>query len=130
PVELTATPTSTFAKRALESVVVVETYDAAGRSVSVGTGTVWADLRGEGQGIMVVTSFHVVRNAWNATVTFADGETLPVTGLDAEDEAHDLAMLGTRTRRSRTPHLRCAKAPADPGDHVVALRAPAGLGWS
>jgi len=107
-----------------------------GQSNEVGDGSDDKQHRGVGTGVVIVdsgiilTNLHVVQGARRIKVTFADGteSDAEVTGVQAEN---DLAVL----RASKIPDdLQAAtmRSTGDllPGDHVIAVGFPFGIGPS
>jgi len=107
-----------------------------GQSNEIGDGSDDKQHRGVGTGVVIVdsgiilTNLHVVQGARRIKVTFADGteSDAEVTGVQAEN---DLAVL----RANRIPDdLQAAtmRSTGDlmPGDHVIAVGFPFGIGPS
>lgn len=77
--------------------------------------------------MVVVTNYHVVDNAINETVTFADGASFPATVLGADPGA-DLAVLSVSSIPSDvTPLTLVSSVSLQVGDPVVAVGSPYGL---
>jgi hypothetical protein len=74
----------------------------------------------------IVTNFHVIEGASSAVAKLAEGSTLPVAGILAQDANEDLVVLkidGTKLR-----FLTLASTfDLQVGDHVVAIGSPLGL---
>jgi S1-C subfamily serine protease len=104
-----------IAQAAIPSVVLIRT------PTGVGSGFVAAK---DGK---VVTNFHVIRNAAQAVVETSDGAKYKDVEVIALDETRDLAVL-----RIRAPGLKPLSlgdsALSKPGEHVVAIGNPLGLG--
>ena len=104
-----------IAEIAIPSVVVIKT------PIGLGSGFVAAP---EGK---IVTNFHVIRGASQATVVTSDRVEHKDVEVIALDEAHDLAVL-----RISAPGLRplplADSSTSKPGEHVVAIGNPLGLG--
>ncbi|MDR3493009.1 MAG: Do family serine endopeptidase [Ancalomicrobiaceae bacterium] len=75
---------------------------------------------------LVVTNNHVVENAKTMTVTMDDGKTLDATVVSTDPKT-DLAVLKV-TEKGDYPFVSFAKEAAKPGDWVVAIGNPYGLG--
>jgi S1-C subfamily serine protease len=75
----------------------------------------------------IVTNYHVIRGAKQATVVTADGREFKDVELMAADPGHDLAVLRIGAHGLRALALGDS-AIAKPGEHVVAIGHPLGLG--
>lgn len=75
----------------------------------------------------IVTNFHVIRDVRLATVVTADGREYSDVEVMASDPAHDIAVLRIAARQLRALKLGNALT-AVPGDHIVAIGHPLGLG--
>lgn len=76
---------------------------------------------------VVVTNNHVIENAINITVTFANGDSYPATVL-GQDAKADLAVLSTSSMPSDAPALDLISSTSlSVGDPVVAVGSPYGL---
>jgi serine protease Do len=87
----------------------------------LGTGFVVSD---DGR---IVTNVHVIRGASTATVVTSSGDEIADVELMATDEAHDLAVLRVHAKGLKALPLGDS-ATAKPGEHVVAIGHPLGLG--
>jgi S1-C subfamily serine protease len=77
--------------------------------------------------IVVVTNYHVVQDAINITVTFADGDGYAATVLGSDPYA-DLAVLSMSTQQSEFAHLEIVSSSSlEVGDQVIAVGNPYGL---
>jgi S1-C subfamily serine protease len=92
--------------------------------------------RGSGSGFLwddkghVVTNFHVIQGASQATVTVADGREYPAKLVGASP-AHDLAVLKIDTDFKRpTPVPLGTSNNLRVGQHVFAIGNPFGLDWT
>lgn len=102
------------------SVVMILTGNSAGTLAGVGSGVV---LRADG---IIITSYHVVKNARHVQVRFANGEVLDTVELANFDARADLAVL----RIPAGGLSAIAPAPTDatkPGAPVYVVSHPAGL---
>lgn len=111
---------------ATESVVSIETTST---QTNIFGGSI--ETEGEASGVIVadnliVTNLHVVENATEITVTFADGESVQASVLGA-DETHDLAVLSAETGNRPAIEIG-SSSDLELGDTVVALGYPLGLG--
>jgi len=88
-----------------------------------GSGFIY-DLNGQD---VVITNFHVVDSAVNATVTFQDGNTYTAKVLGS-DEYSDLAVLSTDAPQSEmVPLTVVSSSNLLVGDQVIAIGSPYGL---
>lgn len=92
--------------------------------------------RGIGTGVIIVdkgtilTNLHVVAGAENVTVTFADGTESPASVIGTRPE-HDLAVLQPKTvPDDLVPATMRSTGDLRPGDEVVAVGFPFGIGPS
>ena len=92
--------------------------------------------RGSGSGFLwddqghVVTNFHVIQGASQATVTLADSREYPARLVGASP-AHDLAVLKIETDlRRATPVELGTSDNLQVGQHVFAIGNPFGLDWT
>lgn len=77
--------------------------------------------------LVLVTNNHVIENAINETVTFADGKSYPATVLGSDAKA-DLAVLTVSSMPSGvTPLTLVSSETLQVGDPVVAVGSPYGL---
>jgi serine protease Do len=104
-----------IAETATPSVVLIKVPDGLGTGFVVS-----ADGR-------IVTNMHVIRGAKSAIVQTAEGKEYADVELMAADEPHDLAVLRIRARDLKPLALGDSSA-AKPGQHVVAIGHPLGLG--
>ncbi len=76
---------------------------------------------------VIITNNHVVQDAINITVTFADGESYPATEI-ASDPLADLAVVTTNQMPTDLPSLTLLSSSSlQVGDPVVAIGTPFGL---
>ncbi len=104
-----------IARTAIPSVVLIRT------PTGLGSGFVAA------AGGKIVTNFHVVRGATQASVVTSDGKEYKDIEVLSVDEPRDLVVLRTAAR-GLTPLTLGDSSQAKPGDHVVAIGNPLGLG--
>ncbi len=77
--------------------------------------------------LVIVTNNHVVQDAINETVTFADGDSYPATVLGS-DQLADLAVLSiTPMPSGLTPLTLVSSSTLQVGEPVVAVGSPYGL---
>jgi S1-C subfamily serine protease len=79
---------------------------------------------------LVVTNYHVIEGAKNATVTFADKKMLVVDGFVAINVSKDLALVHVQSHDKELPALKLAETLPAKGDRVFAFGAPMGLSGS
>jgi S1-C subfamily serine protease len=101
------------------AVVLVRTFDQAGRSTSLGSGFILPDGR-------VVTNSHVLAGGARAEIFGADGQLLLTTDvIEAYSSSVDIAIL------PRVPdppgRMTLSRIPPSVGDQVVVIGAPEGL---
>jgi S1-C subfamily serine protease len=96
-------------------------------------GTVYSVQQGSGfiasvdNQLVIVTNNHVIDNAINETVTFANGDSYPAKVLGADPQA-DLAVLSiTPMPKGLTPLTLVSSDTLQVGDPVVAVGSPYGL---
>jgi hypothetical protein len=104
-----------IAARATPSVVLIKVPGGLGSGFVVS-----ADGR-------VVTNFHVISGARSATVTTADGREFSAVEVMGADPAHDVAVLRIGAHGINALPLG-ESAAARPGEHIVAIGHPLGLG--
>jgi len=109
--------------RVSPSVVMVLTGEGAGRLAGVGSGVI---VRSEG---ILLTAYHVVKDAREVQVRLKSGEVYDHVDLVAADERRDVAAL----------HISATNLPAlpveliaetRPGDPVYVVSNPTGLSWT
>jgi S1-C subfamily serine protease len=120
-------------ERSRDSVVFLSTSrtvrDAWTRNLTTiprgsGSGFLWDDMG------HVVTNFHVIQGASQATITVADGRQYPAKLVGASP-AHDLAVLKIDTDFKRpTPVPLGTSNNLKVGQHVFAIGNPFGLDWT
>lgn len=115
-----ATSIQELAATTKSSVVLLTISDAADRKVATGTGFfVSADGK-------IVTNHHVVDGAVKVTASLADGRKIECTGILADDEDKDLAIV--KIPGEGYPPLTLGNSGAlRPGDEVVVIGSPLGL---
>ncbi|MBN2378501.1 tetratricopeptide repeat protein [candidate division WOR-3 bacterium] len=118
-VPVSAADVMTIAKEAGPAVVLIETY-FDDEPLGLGSGFV---VSSDG---VVVTNYHVIDYADEATVTLTDGRSYDVKGVFAFDEARDIAVLEIAGKN--LPALELADSDSiEVGDQVVAIGNPQGL---
>lgn len=112
-----------IAKAAADSIVLITQTGRDGSRQAIGTGFVISE---DG---LIATSLHVIGEGRLLTVSFADGETRPVTAIHAWDRKLDLAVV--RVQAGGLPHLRLGDSDTlKQGAAVVAIGNPQGLARS
>ncbi len=107
-------------KQALNSVVFIETHDAADKLLASGSGFIASP---DGR---IVTNFHVIKGAHSALVKLTNGSFFKAEGLVASDEAGDIAIL--KVGGSNLPALAISDSDKTVvGQTVVAIGSPLGL---
>ncbi|HWQ33079.1 MAG TPA: serine protease [Blastocatellia bacterium] len=110
------------AKLVAPSVVIIKT-GTGGAITAQGTGVI---VREDG---MILTAYHVIKNAAQVQVVLKDGETYDRVELLGVDERRDVAAI-----RIDVPNLRAIKIRAvtdeQIGEKVFALANPLGMNWT
>jgi hypothetical protein len=115
PAGPTAYTPKQIAEKALPSVVLIKTNEV------LGTGfVVWKDGR-------IATNLHVLAGARDATVTTTDGREFKQIEVLGVDPHHDLAVIRIPAK-DLTPLPLGDSGAVKPGEHVVAIGNPLGLG--
>jgi S1-C subfamily serine protease len=132
---LEETPLAAAEARAYDA-ILPSLVRVVGQSNEANDGSDDADHRGVGSGVVIVdsgiilTNLHVVAGAKRIKVTFATGfeSEATITGVYAE---HDLAVLKAKSIPDDLP-AATMRSTADlrPGDHVIAVGFPFGIGPS
>jgi serine protease Do len=117
-----ALPLHDIAKVASPSVVHLSIRDSSNEEDSSGSGFV---ISADGQ---VATNFHVVDEAERMVAVFPDGRQVDVVGIRAFDKEDDVAVL--QLAPGSYPPLRLSETPAAPGDDIIVIGSPLGLGHS
>lgn len=112
-----------LARDAKSSVLLLQVLDVSGREIGSGTGF-FASADG-----LLVTNHHVIAKAHRIEAVPAEGPRLEIHGVLAEDEVNDLAVLRIEIERSRPLPLAAVDV-LDPGERIVVLGGPLGLGGS
>ncbi len=105
-------------------VVSISTRDSLGASAGMGSGFI-IDASG-----LVATNYHVIKEASSATVRFHDGTEVEVTGYQAIDKKHDLAILQIRSVPKSAAVLKVAAESPKQGDSIMAIGHPIGFEFS
>ena len=111
-----------LAREALRCVVTIETKDAVGKPLSLGSGFL---VSNDGR---VVTNYHVMQSAASGTVRFADGASYSIEGLLASNSDKDLVLLKIKTTSNEFRFLSLGDSDrVEVGEQVVAVGSPLGL---
>lgn len=103
-----------------DSVVLIETFDAAHNSLALGSGFI---VSTDGK---ILTNFHVIKGASSAVAKLANGSLFAIDGMIVGSEPDDVALLkvsGNGLRALRLGNSSDVVA----GQHVIALGSPLGL---
>lgn len=106
-------------RRVKPAVVAIATYDAEGEALMTGSGF----FLKPGQ---VVTNLHVIRGAVRAEIKTLDGKgrIFPVTGLVAEDEEGDLALINVDMPPERARSSDLDTELPDEGERIFVIGNP------
>jgi S1-C subfamily serine protease len=109
--------------RASPSIVLILVGEGGGQFSGVGSGLI---IRPEG---IILTAYHLVKNAREAQVRLKNGETFDKVEIIAVDERRDVASL--RIPAHGLPALSVASADeAKPGETVFVISNPGALSWT
>jgi S1-C subfamily serine protease len=111
--------TAEIAAQARRAVVTIETTNAVGGDVALGSGFV---ISADG---VIVTNWHVMTGAAAATVTLTNGEIFHHVAFLDGDPTTDIAIL--KIPASRLPTLTMTSETPPIGSRVVAVGSPLGL---
>lgn len=107
-------------KKIKPSVATILVYGADGKLVGQGTAFFIAGDR-------VITNHHVIEDGRRAELKLADGRTVPVAGILADDESHDLVMLSVAIKAKPPPPIPLASRTPREGQRVAVIGSPLGL---
>lgn len=106
--------------RSSAAVVQIVVSDSTGKEIALGSGFL---ISADG---MIVTNYHVIKNASSAIAKLANGAFFPVEGVMNADADKDLAIL--KVNGKDLPFLKLALANrVSVGDHVLAIGSPLGF---
>jgi Trypsin-like peptidase domain len=108
------------AKTVSSSVVDIVTSDKNGNTLAEGSGFV-VDANG-----LIATNLHVIKGAYSASVTLANGDAYDVVLVADTDTRKDLALLQIKAVDLKAVRLGDSE-PLQVGQHVVAVGNPIGL---
>jgi hypothetical protein len=104
------------------AVILIEVFDSEGHKRAQGSGFL---ASGNGS---VITNYHVIRGAYQATAKFADGTAAPVTGVVEYDQNRDVAVVQLGRSASVSVFLKLGDSDrVHVGQRVVAIGSPLGL---
>jgi len=115
-------PLQDIAKAAGPSVVHLSIRVARGKEVGSGSGFLISE---DGR---VATNHHVVDDAERMVAVFSDRHEVEVAGILAFDKDADVAIV--KLRAGKYTPLRLSATPGKPGDEIVVIGSPLGLGQS
>jgi tetratricopeptide (TPR) repeat protein len=108
-------------KKVEPSIVVILTFNQAGKQVGQGTGFFVAK-NGD-----VVSNYHVLQGASRSRVKLADGEEFAVKKVVAEDPEGDLVRISVDIPEEKVTPLVISPAAPRVGEKVVVIGTPLGL---
>jgi tetratricopeptide (TPR) repeat protein len=108
-------------KKAEPSIVVILTFNRAGKQMGQGTGFFIAK-NGD-----VVSNHHVLQGVSRSRVKLSSGEEYTVTGLVAEDPEGDLVRISVDIPEEKVTPLSISPASPRVGEKVVVIGTPLGL---
>lgn len=111
---------SDLVRRAAPSVVYIETFDAGGQPIGLGSGFFVSD-----DGV-IASNYHVIEGASRVTARTSDGRTVQVNGVIAFDADLDYAVLKVDGGRQRALRMS-SYADTDVGEAIVVIGNPYGL---
>jgi Tfp pilus assembly protein PilF len=114
-----ATDLSAFAKTARSTVLLLQAYDADGKHIATGTAFLVS------QDGKLITTHHLIEDAFTAEVVLENGKTVPIEGILAEGGKNDLAALKISTNNARALPLGATSRKIQLDTRVVLLNAPA-----
>lgn len=111
-----------LARQTKPSVVLLQVYDGLGKDVGSGSGFF---VSRDG---WIVTNHHVIDGAGIVEAQLADGRSLPVLGILAQDADNDLAVVKVDGLDHQALPLAPTSLDTEVGERVVVLGGP--LGWA
>jgi S1-C subfamily serine protease len=109
-----------LARSVSPAVVVIETSDKNGNPLAQGSGFV-VDANG-----LIATNLHVIKGAYSASVTLANGDTYDTVLVADADARKDLALLQIKAVDLKPVRFGDSDS-VQVGQHVVAVGNPSGL---
>lgn len=105
-----------------QAVVMLEITGSSGREIGQGTGFFVSDG-------VIATNHHVIERAAQSRAVLEDGREVPVEGVLAWDEEHDLALVSVAVSPAEGGYqsLPLADVAATVGDEIVVVGNPLGL---
>jgi tetratricopeptide (TPR) repeat protein len=108
-------------KKAEPSIVVILTYNQAGKQIGQGTGF-FINRSGD-----VITNHHVLQRASRSEIRLSNGQKYPVKGVIAEDSDGDLVRLSVLIPEEKVIPLAISPTLPQVGEKVVVIGNPLGL---
>ena len=108
-------------KKVSPAVVIIQTFDKDQTPLGQGSGFFIND---EGE---LITNWHVIENAYMATVRLTTGETYFVEGLLAIDTEVDVVKLKVKTNRKPVPFVTLVDKLPNTGEDIIVVGNPLGL---
>jgi S1-C subfamily serine protease len=115
-----ALPLQDLVQRSKGGIAHLSIRDASNEEVSSGSGFV---ISRDGK---LATNFHVIDQAKRVVAVFSNGTEVDVVGVRAFDPEADIAVL--QLKPGAYSALPLATVPAKPGDEIVVIGSPLGLG--
>jgi putative serine protease PepD len=110
----------TLARKTRNAVVLIEVFDTGKKEIATGSGFF---ISSDG---LLVTNYHVIKNASSALAKTEGGDLLPIKGAVAVDRENDLALLTIEGRK--LPFLPLGNSEdVEAGDHIAVIGSPLGL---
>ncbi len=107
-------------KKVKPGVVSIITYDQSGSPLAQGSGFFISCGR-------AVTNRHVIEGAFRAQVKTSAGEIYPISGVVADSQEWDLAIILVDLRGAPVAHLKMGNTVPQEGECVVVIGSPLGL---
>jgi len=104
------------------SVVDISVYDRKGEELATGSGFFFGATN------EIMTNYHVMEGAGSAEVRLADGRSVPAGVIIADDPDRDLLVFSLDTAESMGASLFPSDRKCEPGERVVVIGSPLGLG--
>jgi len=112
-------PGDVIYQRSKDAVIMLETFDARGKSIRNGSGFFISDTG------YAVTNLHVIQNAARAVITLSSGEVYPVRGVHAMSEEFNLVIVSIESDAGGWSFLNLADSDRiEAGSTVYVLGSP------
>lgn len=105
------------------SIVLIVTYDRMGKLLNQGSGFFVAHDK-------VITSKHVIADAFHLQIVLANGKAFAVKGVVARDEGGDLVLLRVKVGNGQGVSLTINEDSPSKGERVYVIGHRGGGGWS